>query len=33
MQQGRIIADGAPEEIKNNETVKEVYLGGKYCLA
>ena len=33
MQQGRIIADGTPEEIKSNETVKEVYLGGKYCLA
>jgi branched-chain amino acid transport system ATP-binding protein len=27
MQQGRIIADGAPGEIKNNETVREVYLG------
>jgi branched-chain amino acid transport system ATP-binding protein len=33
MHQGRIIADGSPEEIKNNDTVKEVYLGGKYCLA
>ncbi len=27
MQQGRIIADGTPGEIKNNETVREVYLG------
>ena len=33
MQQGRIIADGSADEIKNNDTVKEVYLGGKYCLA
>jgi branched-chain amino acid transport system ATP-binding protein len=33
MQQGRIIADGTPEDIKKDETVKEVYLGGKYCLA
>jgi branched-chain amino acid transport system ATP-binding protein len=33
MQQGRIIANGSPEEIKKNDTVKEVYLGGKYCLA
>jgi len=33
MQQGRIIANGTPKEIKNNETVREVYLGGKYCLA
>jgi branched-chain amino acid transport system ATP-binding protein len=33
MQQGRIIADGTPGEIKNNETVKEIYLGGNCCLA
>lgn len=28
MHQGRIIADGTPNEIKNNELVKSVYLGG-----
>jgi branched-chain amino acid transport system ATP-binding protein len=28
MHQGRIIADGTPNEIKSNELVKSVYLGG-----
>ncbi len=28
MHQGRIIADGTPNEIRNNELVKNVYLGG-----
>ncbi len=27
MQQGRVIADGTPGEIRNNDTVREVYLG------
>lgn len=29
LQQGNIIAEGSPEEIKNNEKVKEAYLGKK----
>jgi len=27
MQQGRVIADGSPGEIRNNETVRDIYLG------
>ena len=28
LSQGRVIADGSPEEIQRNEEVKQAYLGG-----
>ena len=28
LQEGRVLADGAPHEIKSNATVREAYLGG-----
>jgi branched-chain amino acid transport system ATP-binding protein len=30
MSEGRKLAEGAPEEIRNNEQVLEAYLGGQY---
>ena len=30
MQQGTVIAEGAPEEVRNSEKVKEAYLGGEH---
>jgi len=28
LQEGRVLVEGTPEEIKNNATVQEAYLGG-----
>jgi branched-chain amino acid transport system permease protein len=28
LQEGRVLVEGTPEEIKNNVTVQEAYLGG-----
>ncbi len=28
LQEGRVLVEGTPEEIKNNTTVQEAYLGG-----
>ncbi len=33
MHQGKILAQGTPDEIKGNDKVQEAYLGGQYCLA
>jgi branched-chain amino acid transport system ATP-binding protein len=32
MHQGKILAQGTPDEIRGNEKVQEAYLGGQYCL-
>jgi branched-chain amino acid transport system ATP-binding protein len=33
MHQGKILAQGTPDEIRGNDKVQEAYLGGQYCLA
>ncbi len=32
MHQGKVLAQGTPNEIRGNEKVQEAYLGGQYCL-
>jgi len=32
MHQGKILAQGSPNEIRGNDKVQEAYLGGQYCL-
>jgi branched-chain amino acid transport system ATP-binding protein len=32
MHQGKILAQGNPDEIRGNDKVQEAYLGGQYCL-
>ena len=33
MHQGKILAQGTPDEIRRSDKVQEAYLGGQYCLA
>ncbi len=33
MHQGKMLAQGTPDEIRGNDKVQEAYLGGQYCLA
>jgi branched-chain amino acid transport system ATP-binding protein len=33
MHQGKILAQGTPDEIRGSDKVQEAYLGGQYCLA
>ncbi|HYA90205.1 MAG TPA: ABC transporter ATP-binding protein [Thermodesulfobacteriota bacterium] len=33
MYQGKILAQGTPDEIRRSDKVQEAYLGGQYCLA
>jgi branched-chain amino acid transport system ATP-binding protein len=33
MHQGKILAQGTPDEIRGNDKVQEAYRGGQYCLA
>jgi len=33
MHQGKVLAQGTPDEIRRSDQVQEAYLGGQYCLA